>query len=102
MVGVPAALGIYDIIAVVIAMVRKKLSVSINRQTVLSTVLEAIGGGSRVTGVVCLCVMAASVAWFVLWDGVEKEIIKKVREARCNLRYAQERKWMSECGEYDM
>ena len=75
---------------------------SINRQTVLSTTLEAIGGGSRVAGVVCLCVMSASVAWFVLWDGVEKEIIKKVREARCNLRYAQERKWMSECGEYDM
>ena len=102
MVGVPAALVMYDIIAVVIAMVRKNLSVSINCQTVLSTALEAIGGGSRVAGIVGLCVIAAGVVWFVLWNGVEKEIIKKVREARCNLRYAQERKWMSECGDYDI
>jgi len=35
----------------------------------------------------------------VLWSEAEKELHENLREAVQDLRMAQERKWMSECGE---
>ncbi len=43
--------------------------------------------------------IAAGIAWAVLWSEAEKELQENLREAVQDLRRAQERKWMSECGE---
>lgn len=101
MVGVPVAWGIYSIMAVLIAMVRRRPGAPADCQPILYKTLEIMGGGSRVIGVACLCVIAAGVAWAVLWNEVEKEIHMELGEAFYNLHRAQERKWMSECDEID-
>ncbi len=61
MIGVPAALGVYDITGLLREMARRNLA--------------------------------------VLWSEAEKELQENLREAVQDLRRAQERKWMSECGE---
>lgn len=99
MIGVPAALGVYDITGLLREMARRNPAVAPDSPAMLYTTLELMGGGSWAAGVASLCVIAAGIAWAVLWSEAEKELQENLREAVQDLRRAQERKWMSECGE---
>lgn len=99
MIGVPAALGVYDITGLLREMARRNPAITPDSPAMLYTTLELMGGGSWATGVASLCVIAAGIAWAVLWSEAEKELQENLREAVQDLRRAQERKGMSECGE---
>lgn len=99
MAGVPVALGIYDIVAVLIAILRRNQLAPTYHQSILYTALELIGGGSWPIGVLCLAVIAAGVAWAVLWEEAEKDLYILHGAAIYDLHSAQDRKWLSECDE---